>query len=282
MHTSHAPINQYKKRLAQIEKALRDSGDQKPGSKRQQHGPVEHRKLVHRYRQYLAGEEKFWMQLIARVHEQFAIHEADQILANLSITSIDDAQGSRPSHFQFPAPPEGFSPPSDPVERAGHIATMAKALVCLGDLARYRELAADSGPRRQDDTSKRAGRSNRGKQPAISVDAAPKTLDRSRALYEAARALAPDDGNPPHQLAILALHKRDVFEGVVQNYRALCTRLPYETAAGNLTSILQRALKEYMKARSTQSDPAPPKATAVTLKEDVVALHAACRVGGDA
>lgn len=281
MQTSHVLIAPYKLRISAIEKALRDASAQKQQGKRQQHGPVEHRKLVHRYRQYLAGEERFWMQLIARLHEQFALHEADHILARLGITSTDDAPGSR-SHFQFPAPPTGSGPSSDATERDGYIAILAKALVCLGDLARYRELASDAGPRRQDDTSKRGGRSNRGKQPTMSVDVAPKTLDKSRSLYEAARSLAPDDGNPPHQLAILALHKRDSFEGVVQNYRALCTRQPYVTAAGNLTSILRGALKEYQKAQAAQDGVGSRRLTAEALKRDVVALYASCRNEEDA
>ncbi|VDB96642.1 unnamed protein product [Peniophora sp. CBMAI 1063] len=280
MQTSHALIAPYKTRISAIEKALRDVNMQKQQGKRQQHGPVEHRKLVHRYRQYLAGEEKFWMQLIARLHEQFALHEADHIVASLGITSTDDAQGSR-SHFQFPAPPAGSVPSSDPNERAGYISILAKALVCLGDLARYRELASDAGPRRQEDATKRGGRSNRGKLPVAPFDVAPKTLDRSRTLYEAARSLAPDDGNPPHQLAILALHKRDSFEGVVQNYRALCARQPYVTAAGNLTSILRGALLEYQKAHSAQDGRDTRQPTVETFKRDVIALYASCRTGGD-
>ncbi|KAI0320424.1 hypothetical protein OF83DRAFT_1105186 [Amylostereum chailletii] len=298
MQTSYALIAIYKQRIGALERALREAGTQRQQGRQQRHGPVEHRKLLQRFKQFLANEEKFWTQLVVRYQRQFALTEAAPALAVLNLTPPADADadhdgadndghkgGGRPSHFRFPLEPSEPQPPPTPTQRASRLTTLSKALVCLGDLARYREQYQEGNGRRgQDDGSKRGGRNRRQ---ASAETAKAKTHDKARACYERARNLVPDEGNASHQLAILASYQKDTFESLVHYYRALCVRVSYEPAADNMGNVLSKFLSSW-KSRRNRSSRAPPqtsegvphvKSRINNFKDDVVALHALWRLG---
>ncbi|TFY65095.1 hypothetical protein EVG20_g5716 [Dentipellis fragilis] len=302
MQTSYALISVYKQRITTLENALRDQGTQKQQGRQPRHGPVEHRKLLQRFKQFLANEEKFWTQLVIRFQRQFALEEARPALVTLGIlTSTDaagdateagdpDAQvgGTRQSHFSFPPEQEGSGSPLTPAQHASKLTTLSKALICLGDLARYREQYSENGARRagNEEGSRRGGRNRR--QPSAELTRA-KDYQKARACYERARDLVPDDGNASHQLAILASYQKDTFESLVHYYKALCAKVSYDPAAENMGTVLLKFLesRRHKRGKAKQAtDPAadgaqPYRVRLQSFKDSVILLHALWRLSPD-
>ncbi|KAI6132944.1 hypothetical protein EV401DRAFT_1915091 [Pisolithus croceorrhizus] len=347
MQTSYQFISQYKQKLSNLDRALQQQGrpprrsraPQDENSDQQQqderkHGPVEYRKLMQRFRQFLAEEEKFWIRFIARYHRQFNISEARPVLvelgeisstANIKIPELGDTSDggaagpavansevnaenentlagdstTRPprDHFGFPPEDTITSQPSpgidDAERRAAGLAIVTKALVCLGDIARYRELHNESGGRpkagHEDGPGvgpARRGRNRRGGPNGSGVGQVTRarTYDRSISLYEHARALVPSDGNAAHQLGILAFYGGDIFLALYWYWRALCVKVPYEAAVENVRKVLARAAAEGASKWSSQvtrgeGDEEVLARKVEQMKENIAFLHALLRVG---
>lgn len=311
MQTSYAFISIYKQRITTLDRALQTAPRHQP--RQGGHGPVEYRKLMQRFRQFLAEEEKFWIQLVARLRRSFNLDEAQQTLVALGIVANDEpavapapetsehnahATSGR-NHFQFPPEESAMSFPISSLERAGQLTTLSKAIVCLGDIARYRELYNESGGRpkagHEDGTgpAKKSGRNKRGGAAGMGDIPRARNYDRAQQCYEQARLLVPSEGNPSHQLAILSSYQKDSFGSLVHYYRALCVLQPYDTASENLGTVLNKALdqwrarlkreKEKTGSKVTDVDnPAlPPRLRVENFKERVVVLHALWRLGVD-
>ncbi|KAF8960934.1 hypothetical protein BDZ97DRAFT_1760391 [Flammula alnicola] len=316
MQTSYAFISSYKQRIAALDRAIQNNqrqqqnqGQQGPHPRQSNHGVVEHRKLVQRFRNFLADEEKFWTQLVLRLRRLFDLDEAQPALLALGLmTDADDVpatvsatEGAETrdgvmhgangrNHFQFP--PEDLTAsfvPTTPEERESRLAILSKALICLGDIARYRELYNESGGKRagqEDGGPGRRGRNRRGG--AIDNPPRPRNYNKAQQCYEQARMLVPSEGNPSHQLAILASYKKDSFGSLIHYYRALCVSQPYDTAAENLGTVLTKALEMWRQKmrrerdRSTSNDAHPSLRLRIeAFQESVVVLHALWRVGMD-
>ena len=314
MQTSYAFISSYKQRIAALDRAMqnnqRNQQQQQQGQPRQgNHGVVEHRKLVQRFRQFLADEEKFWTQLVLRLRRLFDLTEAQPALVALGLLT-DSTDVTAPNlvegtdtreavmhgatgrnHYQFPTedPTVSFVP-TTPEERESRLAILNKALICLGDIARYRELYNESNGRpragQEDAVPGRRGRNRRGGAP--DVPPRPRTYDKAQQCYEQARLLVPYEGNPSHQLAILASYQKDSFSSLIHYYRALCVSQPYDTAAENLGTVLSKALEMWRQRTRRERDKntsvesqIPPRVRVETFKEKVVVLHALWRVGMD-
>jgi protein SMG7 len=313
MQTSYAFISSYKQRITTLDRAIQNNQrqqqqQQQPPQRQNNHGPVEYRKLTQRFRQFLADEDKFWTQLVLRLCRLFDLQEArtalyvigllgrtDDVVPTVSATEapmVETRDGVMHSangrnHFQFPPedPTVSFAP-TTPEERATRMAILTKAVICLGDIARYRELYNESGGRpkagHEDGGSARRGRNRRGGG-AAEVFPRQRTYEKAQLCYEQARLLVPYEGNPSHQLAILASYKKDSFASLVHYYRALCVRQPYDTAAENLGTVLIKAL-ELWRQRTRRGEkhmdtPLAPRVRVENFKEKVVVLHALWRVG---
>jgi protein SMG7 len=289
MQTSYALISIYKTRIAALEHALREAGIQRQHPRAQRPGPVEYRKLMQRFKQFLSTEEKFWTQLVVRIQRQFALSEARSALATLSITvdadpDSDDADAGKHDHFRFPPEPASNSSlqPLTSAQRTSRRATLSKALVVLGDLARYREQYNESATRPRGG-SERGGRNTRGRVSQADQPRA-KTYDKARACYECARDLMPDEGNASHQLAILASYQGDTFESLVQYYKALCVRAAYDPAAENMGNVLSKFLEAWKRKRKSKPGPPPTedlsrvKTNPPPFKDNVILLHALWRL----
>lgn len=347
MQTSYQFISQYKQKLSNLDRVLQQQGrpprrsrapqdensDQQPQDQRK-HGPVEHRKLMQRFRQFLAEEEKFWIRFVSRYHRQFNIPEARPVLVELgeisptvniripelgdtsdgvaagpavanseaNVENENNAAGNgttRPPRDHFGFPPEdaiASQPPHDIDDAERHAAGLAiisKALVCLGDIARYREFHNESGGRpkagHEDGPGvgpARRGRSRRGGPNGSGLEqvARARTYNRSISLYEHARALVPSDGNAAHQLGILAFYGGDIFHALYWYWRALCVKAPYEAAVGNVRKVLARAAVEGSSKWSNQDTRAGGDEEVMVrkveqMKENITFLHALLRVG---
>lgn len=299
MQTSYAFISTYKQRIATLDRALQATPRNQP--RQGGHGPVEYRKLMQRFRQFLAEEERFWAKLIDRLQRSFGLDEAHAAVASLGIAA-DDAVAPTDgdlsprtlngrNHFQFPL--EEPSPSQSPADRAGRMAILSKAMVCLGDIARYRELYNESNGRpkaghEESSPSRRGGRNKRGA-PGMEPVSRARNYDKAQQCYEQARLLVPHEGNPSHQLAILASYQRDLFGSLVHYYRALCVLQPYDTASENLGVVLNKALDQWRnkikrekdKGIEQESTALAPHLRVEMFKEKVVVLHALWRLGID-
>ncbi|KAF8553487.1 hypothetical protein OG21DRAFT_1414234 [Imleria badia] len=262
---------------------------------------------MQRFRQFLSDEEKFWTQFVVRYQRSFALHQARPALVSLNIlTPSDDAnlpslpdsgdsngvQNHGRNHFSFP--PEESTPTPDPAEHESRLAIMSKAIVCLGDIARYRELYNEAGGRPkaglEDGTApaKRGSRGRRGGIPGFDSIPRARNYDKAIQCYEQARLLVPYEGNSSHQLAILAFYQGDMFSSLFHYYRALCVRQPYDTASENVKKILHKALDQQTKKTNdvsqtmiTETADVPPRLRVEYLKENIVLLHALWRLGSD-
>lgn len=315
MTTSYQFISKYKERIAALDRTINGSPRQQQQQQQQSrqhgsHGPVEYRKLLQRFRQFLSEEEKFWILLIVHIRRSFSLDSIDAVLAALDIAVKAEAtvpsEGAAPKRNQHQFPPEADAVSLSPVaaQRESMIAVLSKALVCLGDIARYKEQYNEAGgrPRAGHEDGPPAvvptgknGRNRRGGAGgAISV-AIPRmrNYDRAQSCYEQARLLLPNDGNPSHQLAILASYQKDTFESLVHYYRALCVRTPYDTASENMGTTLSKALDQW-KVRGSRKErerekeeargaatPLAPRLRVEGFKEKLIVLHALWRLPSD-
>ncbi|KAF9260750.1 hypothetical protein L218DRAFT_572149 [Marasmius fiardii PR-910] len=320
METSHAFISAYKQRISHLDRAIQKQQQQQdqqgpntnPHNQRG-HGPLEHRKLVQRFRQFLAEEEKFWTQFVVRFTRSFNLGEAQSALFDLGILSEempikeiatgnpDDGEGGSGTvklphnggrnHFQFPSVPEGSESliPKTTAQRESRMEILSKALTCLGDIARYREQYNEAGGRPRagyEDHSGpgRRGRFKKGGGGALIPELPrPRNYEKARHCYEQAKLLVPHEGNPSHQLAILASYQKDMFTSLVHYYRALCVRHPYDSASENIHTVLHKAIEQWKtKSRSVgEADlrNAVGKVKIEAFKEKLVVLHGLYRLG---
>jgi protein SMG7 len=298
--TSYYIIAAYKQRIAAADAVAHQSASDHHGHGRAHHqnnhqgrpsGVVEHRKLVHRFRQFLAEEEKFWTSLVVRIVRVFGLEDAQPALTILGIT-ISEPYGAESSPTQSDRrnvfPHEAATVPPSQSQKEQKLIMLSKALVCLGDIARYREHFNEGGGRPRagkdfHDESKPSSRGRGGRRGAVEQPPRPRNYSKAQDCYERARLLVPDVGNACHQLAILANYQQDPFASVLQYYRAICVKYPYETAAANLDSTLSRNLEGYrialakLEAGSTELTQSP-KQRVERFKKSLVALHGLWRL----
>ncbi|KDQ54165.1 hypothetical protein JAAARDRAFT_413501 [Jaapia argillacea MUCL 33604] len=298
IQTSHQFIANYKQRLTALDRAISSSsrGGHHP-QQQQRHGgpgPVEHRKLLQRFRQYLAEEEKFWAQLVVRFRQSFGLSEAHSALVVLGILPEPENPPTSPTrnnHFQFPLEdPTRDVLPTTEAQRQAQLAILSKALVRLGDIARYKELYNEGGgrPRAGHEDGpvavppKRGGArgGRRGGAPLELPPGRERNYEKAQKCYEQARALFPEEGNPSHQLAILATYKKDIFGSLVHYYRALCVEQPYDMASENMGTVFNKAIDQWRRNESETDDGRnEPRHKVKAFKDKVVILHGLWRYG---
>ena len=280
MHTSYAFINGYKQRITNISAPQPPPRGARQAAQREApNAPVERRKLLSRFRQFLSEEEKFWISLVTWFQRTFDLHEAQSILVSLEMISTN------PEDNPDPAPEgrtRGYLLPhhSDTViqctseQRQSKLSSVSKALIFLGDIARYKEQYNESGgrPKAGVETGPPARTSSKNKKAPI-----PRARDyeKARQRYEQARTLVPHEGNPSNQLAILSSYQMDTFNAIVHYYRAICVQQPYDGAAENMGKSLKRSLDFWnTKGKAKQQEVTAPRLKIEALKEQIIALHA--------
>jgi hypothetical protein len=291
LETSHALISLYRQRISSLEKTLNSQENSRSQHRQSSHGPVEYRKLVQKFRNFLSAEESFWSGFVLRLVRAYSLDEAKPALEKLAISSPDpllaaaaasaarNADPTRSPQLSQTVQQQSPRSPIPPGQREKKLLILHKALICLGDLARYREQYNDVGVGggRNGRQGKEFGRNGRdsgsGKFRQQDNTPRPKNFTRAMDCYQQARLLAPDNGNPSHQLAILSLHAGDVFSSTLHYYRALCIRQPFPTAQENLEKTLGKALEKHRKV-GRNSEPQPAETPLEALQRDVVLLHA--------
>ena len=280
IETSHAFIAVYRQRIANLEKVInaraeKAAASSSPKARKQDTGPVELRKLIQRFRQFLADEERFWIGFVLRFARSFALSEAKPTFAALNLNRFTDDPNRR---NVFPDEGKPTPPPTEK-ERERKVMTLVKGLICLGDLARYREQYNESGGRpkagHEDVLPRWATKATR--KPGDWTPR-PRNYNRALAFYTQARLLFPDAGNASHQLAIVSSYQSDPFASVLHYYRSLCVRLPFHMALDNLDKTLARNMDSGIKQQAIPpNDTEQPRLVVDRFKKDVVLLHALWR-----
>lgn len=122
----------------------------------------------------------------------------------------------------------GLAPMMSYEEKKDKVGLVYKALICLGDLERYR-VQYDDNTRRQ----VREGRPDTGK-------SASDKFGKAWTYYEVARALVPDDGSAFNQLAVVSTYAQDEFLCVYYYFRALAVKSSFK----NINEILDKFLRK--------------------------------------
>ncbi|EJD05322.1 uncharacterized protein FOMMEDRAFT_138831 [Fomitiporia mediterranea MF3/22] len=282
MQTSYQAISVYKQRLAILDRNLFSPAAQahKGAAARQvpsAGGHVEYRKMLARFRQFLAEEERFYVQLLVRYQMQFGLTEARSALVEAEVLRPEQEENLQTESGRNVFPEETETIVGENEEREAKLAIFTKLFVCLGDIARYREQYNDGGGRpragHEEGPPRKSGR-GRGKSSYETI-ARPRNYSRARVIYEQARLLLPNDGNASHQLAILASYQKDSFRSLLHYYRALCVQHPYDTASDNLNTVLKKALDQYRVSKANQGDDSQvvQKIRVDRFLELVVVLH---------
>ncbi|KAG8934834.1 hypothetical protein FRC02_009154 [Tulasnella sp. 418] len=277
LDTSHALINLYRQRMSVLDKA----SSANPAGAARPHA-VELRKLLNKFRSFLSAEESFWNGFVLKIVRTYGLEEAKPALLALNITSPDPvnpqadiSQGAPHSSPSHPTP-SSYKQPSEaltPEQRAKKLELVHKVLICLGDLARYREQYNENNGRpkagknfhNDDWVPKKNARGGRRGAPAAIAKA--RDYTRAAECYHQARLLLPDNGNPSNQLAVLAVWSSDSFSSVYHCYRALCVKKPFPTARENLEKPLKKALESSRQGEDVQQTPVE------AFKESVILLH---------
>ncbi|KAF8311529.1 uncharacterized protein EI90DRAFT_3138368 [Cantharellus anzutake] len=277
LETSHAVIVQYRALLKAMDDKLAEvyqfdtPQPKKRQFKRGEDGPVARRKLITRFRSFLSEEEAFWGELVIRAATTFDLTQASGPIAALSLSHLEPAElASRKEDVVRGSISRVDSPVSEPITtitKHKKLLFIQKCLISLGDLSRYREQSSER-PRAGMEGGGPARSGGRRRANIVSF----RLRDYSRAFecYKQAKLLAPSEGNPSNQLAILALYGGDTFSALMHYYRALCARNPFVTSRENLKQCLEKALQAYRKDRD---DADKQNDYVLAFQRDVVALH---------
>ncbi|KAK4702215.1 hypothetical protein P7C70_g4013, partial [Phenoliferia sp. Uapishka_3] len=268
LETSHALIHVYRAKVSEMDKIIAEApnahrggggarghgpgggtasgGSGGSGRANNIPGPTARRRLIHSFRAFLGQEEEFFRALLSRL--AVSLYPSD--LAGLrslgvSIDQGEEANGDNGEDDSF-GEAAGLSPEVTAQRRNAAVPLAHKALICFGDLARYRELYNEPGagnphagtqPRPEN-----GGKKGRGK-----GDGERKTKNWTRAAecYHQARLLLPDNGNPSNQLAVLSQYAGDHVSSTYHYYRALSVRSPFPTARTNLEITYSKSVSKW-------------------------------------
>lgn len=149
-------------------------------------------RIVTRFRQFLLSEEAWYRQLVGRICKAFGLKAlVEDGLALVDIRVKDEGE-------------------QDPQK----VSLIYKALVCLGDIERYKAQYPRSD------------------------------FDRARAYYDAARIVNPHDGAAFNQLAVIATYTGDDFSCIYYYFRSLQTKVPFKGANDILAKFLAKPGKQ--------------------------------------
>ncbi|KAK9386797.1 hypothetical protein V1515DRAFT_571616 [Lipomyces mesembrius] len=177
----HPMIEGYKKLLHKIQPQVKAK-------------PTEARKLQEFFVKYLKSSTQFYRSYIQHLVGQFGVMEIEPIILRFHMEVIRSPRAPRKPNDKF----------KDMVLRSCH-----RALVCLGDLSRYREMH--------------------------SFDSIEKEWRPALNYYILAKQLYPSLGFPDNQIAVISIFEGSVLSSQYHFYRAMCVKEPFPTAAGNLS-----------------------------------------------
>ncbi|CAE6366101.1 unnamed protein product [Rhizoctonia solani] len=300
--TSYALITQYRARIDPVRAS--------PNNK----NVVENRKILQKFLAFLGAEGTFWSGIISKLVRIHGLTEASGAMAALGMNLVEfENRESLARNGQIEGVPTVSAesvvpthPPPSHEHRSNKLLVVFRALIYLGDIARYREQYGTHPNKGNSEPGAKRSRGGRRGKGGGTEKLNEKPFSKAEAFYIQARLLLPDYGNPFNQLAIVysyqhdffgaALsYQHDFFGAALHYYRALCVKKPFPTAQDNLVRTLGKCLdadREMWRERKDQemngsdSSKGKGKSAGKTLaddtskdlesrfKHDVVLLHA--------
>lgn len=296
LYTTHIIIAQYRAKIAALDKQLllqnaqspRRNRSATPGSRELVTGPVEIRKVLNSFRGFLRSEQSFYRTVITSIVEVFGLVSLpdyeESPFGGSARRSKSQGSQSVPVDLQsclqavgIPTSysegdeldnPSGWSVPHVPKVKLTHheslqkIDLVHKALVCLGDIERYKEQYGSERDKKLAQGSKQGRHADGGragsKAKGSIITNQPTDTDEVYAkaifVYEVARALVPENGNPSNQMAVVAMYTKDNFLAVYHYCRALACRKPFQAAEGNLNKLLKDSLAAWRAEQQANPD----------------------------
>ena len=194
LETTHALIHLYRSKLTEMDKIIAES----PQAHRRSRGaglgggmpppgPTARRRLVQSFRTFLGQEEDFYRILLGRLAA--SLRPSDLVGLRTIGVVLEYDEGEEELDAQRSAEEKKS-------RRSKAVPLAHKALICFGDLARYRELYDEAGGPKKVAASSEGGRRGKGK--GGEATAAPerkiKNWSRAAECYHQARLLIPDNG----------------------------------------------------------------------------------------
>lgn len=207
LDTSHALIHVYRNKVAGMEKAIAEAPNAHRGKGRNGRGgpmpggaggargnnipgPTARRRLVQSFRTFLKQEEEFFRTLLSRL--AVSLYPSDLAgLKSLGVVTPTPEEDDESGVHVTPSAEERKA------RRSSAVALAHKALICFGDLARYRELYNEPGTGAPsigagDGDHKERRAVEKGKSDG---DRKLKNWTRAAECYHQARLLLPDNGS---------------------------------------------------------------------------------------
>lgn len=232
---------------------------------------MEIRKILTRFRSFLCSEQTFYRSLITSFVETFDLTktaeqgETPDVQAYLEVLGIPVSSREEDS----------LNPSIYAAQQLSHdeslkkIGLVHKALVCLGDLERYKEQYGSERDKMFGQSGRQGRKGQKGTKESRTEE--DETFGKAKKYYEVARGLLPENGmlseralvlpcmlnsvwnagNPSNQMAVIATNAGDTFTAVYHYYRALACHQPFITAEQNLNKMLKRSMAEW---RSTHPE----------------------------
>lgn len=303
MTTSYWLITAYRTLIADVERkvgaATAGSGGEGPrrpsrrvagmegADRERESGPVELRKILQRFQRFLTTEITFYQWLIRKVIVRFDLFgkhmNGGELKGYLEMlregleTSDQPSQGDeasfsarRGSSEEEPHRPDRLATiDSTPLhlsreETQKKLHLVHKALLCLGDISRYKE---QYGPERERKRIERGGAGSGGGRNGKAGPAGGRVkeqeerFERAKRYYAVAKGVLPDNGmsvvsfdgqhlifflgNPFNQLAVISVEVGDTFDAIYHYHRALACSQPFKSAGQNLQRSLDKARRDW-------------------------------------
>ncbi|WVO13520.1 hypothetical protein L204_101141 [Cryptococcus depauperatus] len=251
LHTTYILIQAYRDSIARLEASPTEAQAQSVGSGRRPRSSGPAKKVVTRFRQALASEETFYRSLIARIvrfYDLTTLPNVVPVLKSVKLLSALQHDGSD-RDGQFKATPQ---------EKKTKLSLVYKALICLGDLERYKEqYKPQQNGRREGEGGK---------------------FEVAERYYFGAWSLNPDDGSAWNQLAVISTYIPNDFSTTYYYFRALAVRNAFKGADVILAKFFGKAFDRWRaekreKASFSQANDAREVEDGIDRwKEDVVVM----------
>ncbi|WWC85691.1 uncharacterized protein L201_000557 [Kwoniella dendrophila CBS 6074] len=271
--TSYLNISSYRNIISNLEKSLannnhnnnnfnaRDNNSSRSGNNINNSGggrenQNEIRKIITRFKQFLSTEETFYKSLISRIFNFYnlkSLKDLSSFLIQAKIhLSIDNNNNNNDHDEDYDIDEEdrnvNLSNTANGQDQKDKINLIYKALICLGDLERYKEQYHDQPKSRNNNNNNRRGNSS------MITKGGEEKFYQARHYYEIARGIQPDDGSAFNQLAVISTYLSDPFSTTYYYFRASAIRNAFKGIDGIIYEYLGKATERWRTRRKEEKD----------------------------
>ncbi|WRT63530.1 uncharacterized protein IL334_000435 [Kwoniella shivajii] len=271
-HTSYLLITSYRSIISSLEKSLppppfpsNPSSNSRRGGRtdnnhtqnnigqNQNQNQNELKKSSTRFRQFLSSEETFYKSLISRLVRFYDLYDINDLSNYLLQARIPISQSEQQQQGQGQRPSEGDELDIGNIgkeEKRDKLSLIYKAVICLGDLERYKEQYNEK-PKSSKDNKHNSSSSSRRRLVGNNQE---EKFSQARKYYEIARKLLPDDGSAFNQLAVISTYLADSFSTTYYYFRAFAIRNAFKGIDGILYDHLGKATERWRVRRREEKE----------------------------